>query len=85
MRLGLWYNSKDNVIYAIRTLDKWDIKNKVDVTEAAIRYVIEYWLKEYKDKNTIAFTVEWSDYMIQITKKPLVHNENNNDETNWDI
>jgi hypothetical protein len=79
MKLGLWYDSTKNVIYAIRTLNKWDIRNKVDVTEAAIRYVIEYWLKEYKDKDTIAFSVEWSDYMIMLAKKPLVHNEEENE------
>jgi hypothetical protein len=79
MKLGLWYDSTKNVIYAIRTLNKWDIRNKVDVTEAAIKYVIEYWLKEYKDKDTIAFSVEWSDYMIMLAKKPLVHNEEENE------
>ena len=79
MKLGLWYDNNKNVIYAIRTLNKWDIRNKVDVTEAAIKYVIEYWLKEYKDKDTIAFSVEWSDYMIMLAKKPLVHNEKENE------
>ena len=38
MRLGLWYDSKDNVIYAIRTLDKWEIKNKVDIDMFAMNY-----------------------------------------------
>lgn len=85
MRLGLGYDSKDNVIYAIRTLNKWDIKNKVDVTDAAIKYVIKFCLEKFKNDQTIWISVDDSDYMIMLMKKPLVHNEDNNDETNWNI
>lgn len=79
MKLGLWYDNTKDVIYAIRSTNKWEIRNRVDVTEAAIRFIIKYGLNMFKKEWTLWLTVEWSDYMVLIARKPLIHNEDENE------
>lgn len=70
MKLWLAYSELTNTIYSIRMDSKWKIKEKEDVTEEAVRYILLYWINKLKKEDVVAFSHPTSDYMIQIIKKP---------------